>query len=431
MKTKASCLAAFFLVATLGAVGNADQRGLPPLDNPHQEGVEVTDWLTLKPYVRFAATPTTNLFLESHRRVSTGLNSPRRGGPDDEIVYRTSPGLDAIFHREDLGQLSLGYAPTLLMYGKNPKLNTVEHRIRARGDATLGSLTIRSAGSATWSVATADPTFTGYIRNFRGDASLDLEYQFTELFGVLGEVGATYAQSFPRTLAPIANVAEWTNDYFVTISPNVSEKLKILVGGGWREWHYYNKNAEQPDVTLGHLGGGVIFILGDLLELDGRGFYEFGGIKKQNTNADIAIAQAVALQAAGTTVVRRRFVPSSFLGNGSATLHLGERFDFRVFGSSRMAPHARAAFQWLHTGGASFVARLPRNVEASLTASILNQNPRKSPELYLETYLLKVDWFVLENLEIGAQVGFSNAHIRTPGFSYEVFHGGIGITVKL
>ena len=398
----------------MGLSANADQRQPPSLDNPEQEGVKPNDWLTLKPFLRVSGEGTTNLFQETNSRFlapQPGAPLLQRGGKENDVVFRTMPGADIVLSDDDLGSFALGYAGTVLMYAKNPSFNTVEHRLRYNGSFKLDKLEVKSSGNASWTVSASDPVLVGYIRGFRGNGNLSLEYQFTELVGALAEGRINYLENFPRQIAPAANVAEWGNDNFVTISPNLGD-VKFLIGGGWREWHYVSNRATRPDVSWGRAGGGVA-VANDLLDLDLRGFYEIGTVKKRRSFS------------------RNNEIYDAFNGRGSLTVHATELADITAFASYRTEAAPQAAYRWTSVVGGSVVLNLPASVRATLSATYVNQNPRRVAELYLQVYTLEVQWFAMDYVEFGGQIGYTHANIRSPNAGYEVFHGALGVTFKL
>ncbi|MGE0709446.1 MAG: hypothetical protein AB7T09_15825 [Planctomycetota bacterium] len=394
----------------------ADQRLPPDLDNPQQKGYEANDWLTLKPYVRFSTHATTNLFQETNKRfLSPQPGAPllRRGGKENDVLYRVMPGVDVVLSDEKVGKLALGYVPTFLFYSRNPSFNTVEQRTRFDGSLKLDKLTLKASGAASWTVSASDPVLIGYIRGFQGGGNLSAEYQFTDLIGALAEGTITYRKSFPHSIRPAANVAEWGNDDFVTISPNLDDKFKILLGGGWREWHYVYHRATRPDVSWGKVGGGLVASVGELFEIDGRAFYEMGWVKRRRGFS------------------RRLEIHDAFNGRGSLTVHVTKLADLAAFTSYRTEAAPQEAYRWTTTAGGSLTLNVREDVRATLSAVYINQNPRQVAELYLQVYSFEVQWFAMDHLEVGAQVSYTRAHIRGANAGYEVFEGALGVTLKL
>ena len=403
--------------APRGAI--SDLRFPPPLDDPSTEGFELTPWLTVKPYLRLATWGTTNLFQQPNNGSTQFVGSSviRNRGKQNDWVFSAMPGLDVIA-QGDSGRLALGYVPRLLSFAKNGGTDTVEHYLRFDGELTLDKLTLKTSGSATWGISISDPQFTGTFHNFSGFGRASAEYQLTDVIGFLNEGSFTAFENFPSALRA-TNVSSWQNDTFLTISPNAAHDLKFLVGGGFREWHYMDEAAVNPDIGLGHVLAGLIYNVKDLITLDARGGIEDGWVaarrsfRRSTTGNDDGLGGLDGL-----------------IGRGSVTWTVFPEWTTLTFNAShRVEATPEAAWRRTTAFGGVYTQHLPFSLEAQFAANFQVRQPRREVDIRVHTYSFNISWFGIEHVEIGSQIGYTRVSSRRS--SYEVFHGGIALTFRL
>lgn len=406
--------------APRGAI--SDIRYPPPLDDPSTEGFELTPWLTVKPYLRQSVYGTTNLFQNSQSGRSTSfvpfVGDVRRKGKQNDVLFATMPGLDIIAAGDD-GRLAFGYVPTFLLAAKNGgEIDTVEHRLRLDSNLTVGKLELTARGNATWGISISDPQFTGRFHNFSGNGFTSADYQFTETFGFLNEFTFNAFENFPRALKG-TNVASWDYDSFLTVQPNTEHDVKLIFGAGIREWHYIDESATNPDITLGHVMAGILYTIPDFITVDGRVGIEDGSVKKKRGFRSSTTGLDDGLGGLDGLIAR-----------GSATWTiLPEWSTLSINGSHRVEATPEAAWRRTTGFGGTFSQRLPFSLEAQFSANWQVRQPRREQDLRVHTYTFNIAWFGVEHVELGGQMGYTRASSRRN--SYEVFHGGISLTLRL
>lgn len=401
----------------------SDLRYPPPLDDSSTDGFEATDWLTLKPYLRQSMYATTNLF-QSSKSGRTNTFVPFVGnrsikGKQNDVLFATMPGLD-IIAQGDSGRLAFGYVPTFLLAAKNGgEIDTVEHRLRLDSSLTVGKLELTARGNATWGISISDPQFTGRFHNFSGNGFTSADYQFTETFGFLNEFTFVAFENFPRALKS-TNVASWDYDSFLTIQPNTEHDVKLLFGAGFREWHYIDERAVQPDISLGHVMAGINYSIPEFLEISGRVGIEDGYLKKRRnfrSNTNLGIDDGLG----GLDGLIAR-------GNATWTI-LKDWSTLSINGSHRLEATPEAAWRRTTAFGGTFSQRLPFNLEMQASANWQVRQPRREQDLRVHSYQFNISWFGIEHVELGGQMGYTRASSRRN--SYEVFHGGVSLTLRL
>jgi hypothetical protein len=407
--------------APRGAI--SDLRYPPPLDDPSTDGFEATDWLTLKPYLRQSMYGTTNLF-QSSKSGRTNRFIPFVGnrsikGKQNDVLFATMPGLDVIL-QGDSGRLAFGYVPTILLAAKNGgEIDTVEHRLRLDSNLTVGKLELSARGNATWGISISDPQFTGRFHNFSGNGFTSADYQFTETFGFLNEFSLAAFENFPRALKA-TNVTSWDYDSFLTIKPNTEHDIKFLFGAGFREWHYTDEGATRPDISLGHVMAGINYSIPDFIDISGRVGIEDGYVKKRRSFRSNAL----------TGVDDGLGGLDGLIARGSATWTVLEDWTrLSINGSHRVEATPEAAWRRTTAWGVTFSQRLPFNLEAQAMANWQVRQPRREQDLRVHTYQFNISWFGIEHVELGGQIGYTRASSRRN--SYEVFHGGVSLTLRL
>ncbi len=400
----------------------SDIRYPPPLDDPSTEGFAATDWLTLKPYLRQSMYATTNLF-QSSKSGRTNTFVPFVGnrsirGKQNDVLFATMPGLD-IIAAGDSGRLAFGYVPTFLLAAKNGgEIDTVEHRLRLDSNLTVGKLELTARGSSTWGISISDPQFVGRFHNYSGNGFTSADYQFTETFGFLNEFTFNAFENFPRALKA-TNVASWEYDSFLTVQPNTEHDVKLLFGAGLREWHYIDESAVQPDITLGHVMAGINYTVPELIEVSGRVGIEDGYLKKRRGFRTSSSGVDDGLGGLDGLIAR---------GNATWTI-LADWTTLSINGSHRLEATPEAAWRRTTAWGVVFSQRLPFNIEMRGTANWQVRQPRRNQDLRIHGYQLNVSWFGIEHLELGGQIGYTRVSSRRN--SYEVFHGGVSLTLRL
>lgn len=392
-----------FVVAALGSIvvasaAAAEDLTLPPPPLDERRGYEATSWLTLKPYLRQGVSYTNNVFQERPLR------------RDGDTVYYTIPGLDA-YLEQDQSWLELGYAPTVLLYHHFGELDTVEHRLRYVGHAELGALTASSSGSAAWAAYNTDPQFTGRVRNFQGSTNLDLDYAFTDLVGVRSNAFASESRNFPTVLEP-TNTQEWGGGGYVTLSPNVGQKLQLVAGSTLREIHYFNHRARRPDLSIAGAVTGAKLEVGEWLRVDLLAGVEFPWIKKHN-----GTSRAVELD------------PHPIV-NFTAALRPLDGTELVLSARHRLEASASSVVQRGTTLSCTLSQELRRDLVLSLIASWRQQDPRRSAELRTQSYQAVLTWQTpWEHLELGVQGGYTRSSVKSGG--YESMSVAAALTLKL
>jgi hypothetical protein len=402
----------------------SDIRYPPPLDDVTTKGFELTPYLTIKPYLRFSVYGTTNLFQQSQSGRSTSfvpfVGNVSQKGKQNDVLFATMPGLD-IIASGDAGRLALGYVPTFLLAAKNGgEIDTVEHRLRMDASVLVGKLTVTAKGNTAWGISISDPQFTGRFHNFSGNGFTSADYQFTETFGFLNEFTFNAFENFPRALKA-ANVASWEFDSFLTIKPNTEHDVTLLFGAGLREWHYIDESAVRPDIGLGHVMAGLDYEVADLITFSGRIGIEDAWVKKRR---DFRSDPNNASLDDGLTNL------DGLITRGSITwTALPEWTTLSVNGSHRSEATPEAAWRRTTAFGGEISQRLPYSIETKFSANWQVRQPRREQDLRVHTYTFNIAWFGIEHVELGGQMGYTRASSRRA--SYEVFHGGVSLTLRL
>jgi hypothetical protein len=370
----------------------------PPLPLSERAGYEVNSWLTLKPYLRTGAFYTNNVFQEP--------NADRVG----DTVYPITPGLDARVSDGDQRWLEVGYAPTFLVYHHRGGLDTVEHRLRYVGQAAAGDFVAKSSGYATWAVYNTDPQFNGRVRNFQGSTNLDVSWALDEVWGAKGTAFASEARNFPDQLEP-TNTQEWGGAALVTASPRLDEPLELLAGGTFREVHYFDREATQPDLSMAGPAVGAKLSLRDVFRLEALGGVEFPWVKKHN-----GLDRSVDPD------------PTGIL-NATAWITPREGTELLLTFRHRLDASASAPWQRSTTVSASFTQELPADLRGQLVATFSLRQPRGESDLRQQSYQAVLLWSPWEHLELGVQAGYTRQSVKDGG--YEAFSFGGGLTVKL
>ncbi|MBX3467220.1 MAG: hypothetical protein KF878_10030 [Planctomycetes bacterium] len=386
------------LLAVFGATtASAQDITLPPLPLDDRRGVEATPWLTLKPYLRTGAYYTNNVFQQ---------RSARRAG---DTIFYAIPGLDAYLEGSG-GWIEVGYAPTFLAFARHGGSDTVEHRLRYVGQAEVGALTVNSSGTANWAVFNTDPQFTGRVRNFQGATNLDLDYAFTPLLGAKATAFAAESRNFPDVLEP-TNTQEWGGGSYATVSPNLRQPLKLIVGSTFREIHYMDQRARLPDLSLAGAVAGAKLEVDEWLRVDLLAGVEVPWVKKRN-----GLSRDVDLD------------PGPIV-NLTATLIPVEGTTLLVALRHRLEASAAAAYQRATTLSATLTQALPYDLELQLVASWRHQDPRRRAELRTQSYRATLAWKPWEHVELGVQAGYTRSDVRNGGF--EAMTLGAALTLKL
>lgn len=388
---------ALALVACAGVAAGQDLR-FPPLPLQDRAGYDVNGWLRLKPYLRQGVFYTDNVFQQR--------NSERSG----DTVWSTTPGLDVYAEADDDTWLEVGYAPTFLTYTHFGGLDTAEHRLRYIGRHRTGGFELNSGGTATWAAYNSDPQFAGRIRNFQGAANLDAAYDFDEVWGAKVTGFATESRNFPSTLEP-TNTQEWGTGLLGSAAPKLGPELRLLAGGTFREVHYFDHAARQPDLSIaGAVAGGRLELEG-VVRVDALGGVEFPWIKKRNAaSGDVNPDPNPILNLTSVWFVRR----------GTELL---VAIRHRLEGSSS-APYQRAS-----TLSCALSQELPADLNLRLLATYTEQKPRHASDIRLQSYQAILTWSPWEHLELGIQGGYQRQGIS--GGGYESMLVGGAVTLKL
>jgi len=402
-----SPLLAGFCLALLGQTAHAQDYRLPP-EAGEKKGVEVTDWLRIKPYARFGAYWTSNLFQEPSRR------------NEGDTVFQMTGGSDVVLGDEAGSFFDVGYAATQLMYVKNPKENTVEHRTRYNTHVDLNkSVSFDSYGSGTWAAANTDPQFSGRVRNFSGFGRAELNFKPTDTFGLRLDGDMAYTENFPTEFER-ANSLTSRVGTFVVLNPNLPWGLEFEVGSNWRQIHYVDVRATNPDFELVSWQAGAR-VTNDVVDLRARAGYEIAYVKKRNRFPRHHRNPKVL----GDTT------PEGFYGDGSLTIRPNQSTTFSLFGLHRLKFTQAAFFQRATHVGTSVKQLIPV-VEGLYAFAGMDwdlQQPRHQRQQRTLSYKAGVGWAPVEYLEIGAQGSYLRSRSRAGG--YEVWEFGLQLTLSI
>jgi hypothetical protein len=388
---------ALALVACAGAASGQDLR-FPPLPLQDRPGYEVNSWLKLKPYLRQGVFYTDNVFQET--------NSERNG----DTYWSTTPGLDVHAKADDDTWLEAGYAPTFLVYHHLGGLDTVEHRLRYIGRHRAGGLEVNSGGTATWASYNSDPQFAGRIRNFQGAVNLDVAYDFDEVWGAKVTSFASESRNFPSALEP-TNTQEWGAGLLGSAAPKLGPELRLLAGGTFREVHYFDHAARQPDLSLAGAVAGGKLELKDVVRVDALGGVEFPWVKKRNAaSGDVNPDPTPILNLTSLW----------FITSGTELL---------VAVRHRLEGSSTAAYQRSSTLSCALSQELPADLNLRVVATWTEQKPRHASDIRLQSYQAILVWSPWEHLELGVQGGYQRQGIK--GGGYESLVAGGAITFKL
>lgn len=390
-------LAAVALVAGASAARGQDLR-FPPLPLQDRRGYDVNDWLKLKPYLRQGVFFTNNVYQTS--------NSKR----ESDTVYATIPGLDVRAEAGDDTWLEVGYAPTVLVYHHLGGLDTVEHRLRYLGRAREGGLEVNSGGTATWAAYNTDPQFTGRVRNFQGATNLDVTYDLDEVWGGKATGFATESRNYPTSLEP-TNTQEWGGGLLGTAAPKVGPRLQLLAGGTFREVHYFDHAAKQPDLSMAGAVGGLKLELEELVRVDALAGVEFPWIKKRNSASSSVNPDPTPILNLTAALLPRR---------GTEVL---------VAIRHRLEGSASASYQRSSTASCTLSQELPADLTLRVVGTFTHQQPRHASDLRLQSYQAILTWEPWEHLELGVEGGYTRQSVK--GGGYESVIAGGAITFKL
>lgn len=385
---------ALSVVALSGVAVAEDYRLPPPADSEH-EGLELTPWLTLKPFVRLTSYWDSNIYQASG------------SAKEDDWVTRITPGLDVLLEGDER-KLELGYAPSFLIYAENSSNNDVEHRIRLEGEAEVDTFTATTAGNATWGIYNTDPQFNGRVENFMGDWEGALEWQPIDLLGARVEGGVEHVNNYPSALEPF-NSLSWDLHAFGLVAPNLPWDVKFEVGGGVREILYLHRLAINPDLTLYNVSAGA-GLKNKLIEARVRAGYEWGHLKRR--------------RAATSSTVQ-----DGLLAKGELTWKPQKTTQLTGFAGHRIGYSLADAYQantWLGARAEQEIPDVDLRVFAEVTWR--KQDPLHAPILRSMNYVVGVGWSKWEQLEVGGQVTYRRAKSRVS--EWEVLTAGVAVTVR-
>jgi hypothetical protein len=376
---------------------------LPPTEGEVGEGIELTPWLHVKPFLRHTTFYTTNVDQAPGRR------------KDDDFTFATIMGTYLRAADEDNERwLSIGYAATSLLFAENGRYDTWEHRALYDFQITAGKFTINSRGTATWRATNADPQFAGRNRNFMGTAHAGIDWDPTDTFGLRLDGDVSQVHNFPRQLHPINNYG-WRGGAFAVIRPNVDFDLEFELGGHLRGYDYYDRLAFNPDIDAGGVVAGVR-VGSEIVTLQARGGVEFPWASSRRT------------------LPRRGFgsrIPHPFYGNMSLILEPVRSTKFTFSASHRLNYTGFAFWQRLTTFRGTIEQQIPvvEGLRLFASAEYNHQDNRHSTTLRTQSYAGGAGWEIVEYVEIGAQATYIRSSSRNGDF--ETFTAGGTITLKL
>lgn len=372
-----------------------DYRTPPP---PSEEGVG-TDTIRFKPFARAYSYYTTNLFQEPNRRKEEDVGFELTAGADVRVGGETD-------------YLSVGYSATQLLFVKNPKQNTVEHQARFNSEFNPSEIIKLSAsGSANWLAQNTDPQFRGRVRNFAGFGTAAIEVRPLETVGFLVEGEVTHNFNYPRAFERLNTLTSRVGT-FVILSPDLPGGLEVLVGSNWRQLHYVDHKATNPDYEFVSWQAGLR-ASNDLVTMDMRGGYEVSWVVKRRGFS------------------RRFDNPEGFFGSMSVTVTPNQTSTITVFGTHAVSFSAASSSQRNTNLGINADQKIPGfedlHVFAGATWSL--QDARRATENRVQTYLLGVGYSPIDGLELGLQSNYMRTSSRSGGF--ETFETGVVVSYSL
>ena len=388
-------LPAALAVLALGGVATGQDYRLPPEFDSEAEGIELTSWLSFKPYVRLTSYYNNNIFQESGRT------------NEQDWVTRISPGFDVVLEGEEL-RLELGYAPSFLIYAENSSQNDIEHRLRFNAEGELRKFKAWTDGFATWGVYNTDPQFNGRVRNFTAGWSAAVEWQPTDLLGAKVDGGIDYVDNFPDVLERF-NSLTWRFSAFGTITPNLPWDLQIEAGGGVREILYYDHAAINPDLTLYNLSlGGTLE--NKLIEARVRLGYEWGYTKKRRAPTS-------------------RTVSDGLMAEGELAWKPQQTTKLTAAAGHQIGYSLASAYQRNTWVGGRVEQKIP-NLDLIAFGQVMwrFQEPLHAQNIRAMYYSVGVGWSKWEQLELGAQVTYTKAESRLS--NWEVLTAGLSVTLR-
>ena len=387
----AACAALCFAVPASAQ----DYRNPPP---PSEEGVG-NDFIRFKPFARAYSYYTTNLFQEPNNRKEEDVGFELTAGGDVRVGGETD-------------YLSLGYSATQLLFVKNPKQNTVTHQARFNGEFNPSEIIKLSAsGSANWNATTTDPQFRGRVRNFAGFGTAAIEVRPLETVGFLVEGEVVHNYNYPDAFQRLNTLTSRVGA-FVILSPDLPGGLEVLVGSNWRQLHYVDHTATNPDYEFVSWQAGLR-AANDFVTLDVRGGYEVSWVVKRRGFS------------------RRFDNPEGFFGTMSVTVTPNQTSTITAFGTQAVSFSAASSSQRNTTLGINVDQKIPgfEQLHVFGSATWTHQDARRATENRMQTYLLGAGYSPLEGLEVGIQSSYMRTSSRSGGF--ETFETGIALSYSL
>jgi len=390
-----------FLLAATAALcfalpANAQDYRNPPAAS--EEGVG-TDYVRFKPFARAFSYYTTNLFQEPNRR------------KEEDVGFELTAGADVRFGGEE-DFLQVGYSATQLLFVKNPKQNTVTHQARFSSAFNPSEIIKLSAsGSANWAAQNTDPQFRGRVRNFAGFGTAAIEVRPLETIGFMVEGEVVHNYNYPDAFERLNTLTSRVGA-FAILSPDLPGGLEILVGSNWRQLHYVDHTATNPDYEFVSWQAGLR-ASNDFVTMDLRGGYEVSWVVKRRGFS------------------RRFDNPEGFFGSMSVSITPNQTTTISLTGTHAVSFSAASSSQRNTNLGASFDQKIPGleslHVFGSVNYSL--QDARRSTENRLQTYMLGAGYSPIDGLEIGVQSSYLRVSSINGGF--ETFETGVVLSYSL
>lgn len=385
------------LLATSAA--HATDLRLPPNSGELGSELQLTPWIQLRPYARFAALHNSNVRLVRNSRANA------------DVVLFTSVGAEIAAEGFNK-RLELSYGLTAQNYVRLDSLDTFEHRGRLRVEAEADPFAISLSAYLNRLTTPVDPRQTGEAKRLTSGGDVTANWKPNDLLGVRLLLRAEHINFQRKSLEFFDQLAVGV-EAFATIAP--VERLTILVGGGYRELIYTNSDATTPNYSLVSASVGVEFDLFSRLRGTVFGGYEYGSITRRRQSS------------AGTSkpsgpVLSGRLVflpPISSLHETNLTLFVQHRAYFESAGDFQQQTRIQL--------GAS--QKLPADLSATLSAGYELQEPTGGTETDLQnvTALVGLDWTPFPLLTIRGQARYVRSFSSRT--NVEVVEFGLGLTL--
>ena len=164
---------------------------------------------------------------------------------------------------------------------------------------------------------------------------------------------------------------------------------------------------------------GIVYTIPELITVDGRVGIEDGYVKKRRGFRSSATGLDDGLGGLDGLIAR---------GSASWTI-LPEWSTLSINARHRVEATPEAAWRRTTAFGGTFSQRLPFSLETQFAANWQVRQARRQQDLRVHSYTFNIAWFGVEHVELGGQMGYTRASSRRN--SYEVFHGGISLTLRL